>query len=594
MSAPSTAPRQGLLLLGGIGLCALAIVALVRTSNAHEKVLFVNALESEVTVTAGSEQFTLAANDHLLRPMPVGPLEVDVRNATGTLAHETVFVTDEGGLFVYNLLGAAPLYSTTIRYSRTQAPDTAPEAQPLPLAGQVFQRVGHIDYVLTDPPESMSIRREEGGSTTRTHLGRFPGGWTTTFGWLMESRHIAEANQMAEALWRALPETRSVEEAAFVSRLSLAHTEGPLASVAVARAWRDAHQDDLTAHRLWANEMRRAGRNDEVRAYYAAALKREPGSLAMGVMLARLEPAPEATARLESLMRDHPGEPLPRQALAMRYVRQQRWADALPLLEAMEQQDSDYGRFLDTHAETLVALGRREDAARKVSERLLKEGAEKDAASPDDVLLYAKLVGHSSQEGMKNSVMRQLITRASKEPADAAVREWIAASLGEPVDPTELRKVPPDNALAAATRVLMALAEEPEFAARACAHVEFKVFRRIGSEAALLLAAEFERLGDSALAARTLDVSSVELGFGELRDVVHGKLPVESLSTLDGGERAALSLVLARRLDAQGVDSKAAYARVKREALLPGPVTIALERWTRPKPSRAVAGDTVP
>ncbi|TSC32204.1 hypothetical protein [Corallococcus sp. Z5C101001] len=594
MSAPSTSPRLGLLLLGGIGLCSLAFVAVVRLSMAYEKVLFVNGLDSEVTVSAGGKRFTLDANGHRLRRLPVGPLEVDVRNATGPLAHETVFVTDEGGLFIYNLLGAAPLYSTTVRYSRTQDSNGAPDSQPLSLGGKVFQRVGQFDYVLTDPPERMSVRSESGRSITRTHLGRFPGGWTTTFGMLMDSRQTAEANQLAEALWRALPETRSAEEAAFVSRLSLARKEGLLASVAVSRAWRDAHRDDLTAHRLWASEMRRAERNDEVRAYYVAELEREPGAVVMAIMLSRYEPAGEGTKRLEALMRDHPGEPLPRKALALRYVRQQRWADALPLLEAMEQQDSDYALVLDMHAETLVALGRREEAARKVSERLLKAGAKDDTVNPDDVLLYAKLVGGSSQKGKKNAVMRQLITWASKKPADAVVSEWVAASLGEPVVSPESSNAPSDNVLAAATRVLMALAEEPKVAARDCADIEFSVFRRMGTDATLLLAAESERLGDSALAARILDVSAVEMGFGELQDVVHGKLPLESLPTLDWGERAALSLVVARRLDAEGVDSKAAYARVKREALLPGPVTAALEHWARPKPSSAVAGDTEP
>ncbi|GMT97085.1 hypothetical protein KH5H1_12040 [Corallococcus caeni] len=593
MSAPSTSRRQGVLLLGGIGVCALAIVAGARSLNAHEQVLFVNALDLPVTVTAGDEHFTLAANDHLSRPMPIGPLDVDIQGEKGPLAHETVFVTDEGGLFVYNVLGAAPLYRTTVTYSRS-APSTQPDSTPLALAGTTFQRVGPIHYVLTDPPERLTMRKEDGNSTVRTHLGQAPGGWTTSYGWLMSLHRTADAARLAEGLWQALPETPAARNAAVAARMVVARGEGLLASLAAARAQRDAHPDDVDAQRMWMHDMRRAGRNDEVRAYLQAAIEREPGSVAMASLLARTEPEPRGTERLEALLRNHPGDPLPRRALAVRYVRQQRWAEALPLLDAMEQGDPEYSRFQDTHAEALVALGRRDEAVRRLSERLLPLADKEDGLDLDDVLLYAKLVGHASQMGTKNEVMRRLIENVQKDRPDGSVGEWLAASLGHHVDAAKLRAVPADHPLAVATRVLMALAEEPEFAARASANADFLGFRHIDTETGMLLAAEFERLGDPALAVRMLDSSGVELGYGELRDVLSGKLPVESITTLDWGERAALHLVLARQLDARGADSKAVYARVKKELLLPGAVTIALQSWDRPKPSNAVAGDTVP
>ncbi|NOK11889.1 tetratricopeptide repeat protein [Corallococcus exercitus] len=593
MSAPSTSSRQGRLLLGGIGVCAVAIVGAARLFTAHEQVLFVNALDTSVTVTAGGEQFSLVANEHRVLKMPIGPMDVDVRSEAATLAHETVFVTDEGGLFVYNVLGAAPLFMTTVRYERDDAPVSSSEPSTLVVAGTPFLRVGRIDYVLTDPPQRIEMRKEDGQYTTRLHLGQAPGGWASSYGWLMTNHQPAKAARLSEAILRALPETPGVENAAFVSRMVLAREEGLLASLAITRAERDAHPDNADAQRTWMRDMRRAGRNEEVRAYYQAELERHPDSLVMAVLLARVEPEPGGTARLEALVRSHPGELLPRRALAVRYARQQRWADALPLLDAMEQGDPDYARYQETHAEVLVALGRRAEAARRLSERLLQAGAENEPPELADVQLYAKLVGHASQDGQENAAMRQLIAWAQKDRPEGQVARWLAASLGQAPEADESR-TPPDDSVATAVRVMLALAEEPEFAARAAAHVDFLTFRHVGTEAGMLLAAEFERLGDAALAARTLDVSGVELDYGELQDVLSGKLPVESLTTLDWGERAALHLVLARQLDARGGDSKAAYARVKKELLLPGAVTIALQKWDRPKPSGAVAGDTVP
>ncbi|WP_223636668.1 M48 family metallopeptidase [Corallococcus sp. EGB] len=593
MSAPSTSPRQGWLLLAGISVCALAIVAGAHSLKGHEQVLFVNALPMPVSVTAGEERFTLAANGHLSRPMPVGPLEVDIRNDQRTLAHETVFVTDEGGLFVYNVLGAAPLYTTTVTYTRFN-PNTQPESTPRALAGTTFARVGHIDYVLTPPPERLSIRKEEGNSISRTHLGQAEDGWTMSYNWLMSLHRAADAARLAEAIEQAMPEAPGVAKAAMAGRIVVAREEGLLASVATSRAERNAHPDDVDMNRMWMHDMRRAGRNGEVRAYYQAALEREPGSVMKAVLLARVEPVSEGTERLEALLRNHPGEWMVRRALAVSYVRQQRWAEALPLLDALEQGDPEYSRYQDTHAETLVALGRREEATRRLSQQLLLLAEQKNALDLDAVLLFARLVGHASEQGTKNEVMRQVIEAVQKNEPEGSVREWLAASLGHHVDATKLRAVPADHSLAVATRVLMALAEGPEFAARASVNADFLGFRHLDKEAGTLLAAEFERLGDAALAAKVLDASSVELGYGELLDVLSGKLPVESLKTLDWGERAALHLVLARQLDAQGKDSKAAYALVKKEALLPGAVTIALLNWDRPKPSKAVVRDTAP
>ncbi|MBN9683214.1 MULTISPECIES: tetratricopeptide repeat protein [unclassified Corallococcus] len=590
MSAPSTSPRRGWLLLGGIGVCALGIVGATRSLNADAEVLFVNALETKVTVIAGQERFTLAADAHTKRRLPIGELDVDIQGEKGSLTHETVFVTDEGGLFVYNVLGVAPLYSSSVTYTlnKTNTQEVAPRA----LAGTTFQHLGRIDYVLTSPPERLSMRKEEGRSTTRIHLGQAKGGWKTSFGWLMSLHRTADATRLVDGLWKALPETPDAENAVVTARMVLAREEGLLASLAMARAQRDAHPDDVDSNRLWVYDMRRAGRQDEVRAWYQAALDREPGSVSNAVFLSRVEPEPGATERLEKLVSDHPGDPLPLRTLATLHQRRQRWAEALPLLEAMEQSDPEYRDYQGGHADTLVALGRRKEAVRKLSEHLLQD-AEQEELELTNVRLYAKLVGHAAQDGTANAVMRQLVEAAQKNEPEGLVGEWLAASLGQRVDATKLQAAPQGHPLAIATRVLMALAEEPEFAARAVAPVDLLSFRHIGVEAGLLLAAEFERQGDPALAVKMLDASRANVAYGELQDVLSGKLPVESL-TLDWEERAALRLVLARQLDARGQDSRAAYARAKKEALLPGPVTIALEHWTRPKPSGAVAGDSVP
>lgn len=588
MSTPSNSPRRRILLLGGVGAAAIALVGGGRFIVEHERVLFLNGLDVPVQVAADGAHFELPPGGSDERMLRAGLHEVDVRAGEARLAHDTLYVSPSGGLHVYNVLGAAPLYRQTITYSSSPQSDDESAPPVLPLAGKPFLLLGHVDFVLTDPPERIEMKSSDHGTTSRTRLAVLSGGWRMSIPWLIGTHHPAEAARLTQALMHALPGTPELEALAATSTMANEHLEGSFATVAAARAWRDAQPDSDEAHRLWIRQMRRTGRNEEARAYYAAALAREPGSPRLATMLARTEPGPEATARLEALWKEHPDDPRVRWGLVIRYEREQRWKEALALLEAMEKGDPRYPVFRETHARALVALGRREEATRRVAEQLLADGAERPGW--DDVLLYARLFGRSTSEA--EAPLQKLIDSATQGEGEV-LRTWLAASLGESV----ARRAPAGSeqtVLPMAMRVLTSIIQGPEAAARVCANVERAVFGHVGTEAGVLLAGEFERLGDAALAARTLAASDVALSYGELRDVVRGTRTADSLEALDLPERAALSLVVARRLEASGANADKAYALVKQEAQLPGPVSAALEHWPRPGASQKRAGATEP
>ncbi|GHG64202.1 hypothetical protein [Comamonas sp. JC664] len=593
MSAPSTSVRRGLVFLAIILGCALAVVAMLRNAASVQEVVFVNGLDFTVQVSAGSERFPLKRNEHRVRAFPEGALDITVTRDGVPLAQDMVLLPEGGGHFVYNVLGAAPLYVSNVVYSRNA--NAAPEPEPRPLLGTPFERVSRVDFVLTEPPSRISMSKNSRGAVTRVRLGRIDGDWVTRFNWLMTSGHTAEAHRLADTLARALPDMKEAKELALFSRMSLDDGEGSHAVVATARDWRDANPDSLDAHRLWAYQMRRAGRLDEVRAHYTAELASHPDSVLMAILLARTEPGREALARVEALYRAHPDDLRVRRALAMFYVREQQWAEALPLFTALASDDPEYmERYADAHDEVLVGLGRREEAEKRAAERLPPF----DAKTPtpwNELLQLARFRGKLALTGA-NSPLKQYVSHVAVEDKviGALLRTWLAASMGEHVSGDDLRMVPAELPRRSAAVILAALQEGPEAAAGPIASADTRAFHFMGSEVGILLAAEFERLGDSALAARTLDVSRAELGFAELQDVVRGTRDVDSLVSLRGEERAALLLVVARRQDAQGVRSTETYARVKKLAPLPGAVTIALSKWPRPKPVGAVAGAPVP
>ena len=315
----------------------------------------------------------------------------------------------------------------------------------------------------------------------------------------------------------------------------------------------------------------------------------------MAILLARTETGREARGRLEALHRAHPDDLMVRRALAMLYVREQLWAEALPLFTALAGDDPEYAeRYADAHDEVLVGLGRREEAEQRAVARI--PSVEAKTPTPwNELLHFARLRGKLVLAGASSPLKHYVSHVAVEDPVTGALlRTWLAASMGEDVSDADLRGVPVEIPRRSAAVILAALQAGPEAAVGPSANADMRAFQFMGSEVGILLAAEFERLGDSALAARTLDVSRAELGFAELQDVVNGARDVDSVATMRSEERAALLLAVARRQDAQGVRSTETYARVKKLALLPGAVTIALAKWPRPKPGGAVAGAAVP
>ncbi|RKG77367.1 tetratricopeptide repeat protein [Corallococcus terminator] len=580
-----------LLLLLAVVVLPLVLVLQAPGVTRSETVYFVNGLDVPVQIVAGDNRFDVPAEGRIKREIRQGLVDVDVSVKGAPLSHDTVYVTGDKDVRVYNVLGAAPLFTAAVHYTSSKNPRDS-GVVPQPFAGATFQEFEDVDYTFTDPPQTLSTERKH-GVITKTQLGVLPGGWKMTLRFLLARERVADAGRVAQALLRATPDAPELMEATSVAMLALEQSEGVLASTAVAREWRDAHPDDFNAHRYWARQMRRAGRNEEARAHYAKALSREPDSVLLAMMLARTEPGPQGTARLEALRRAHPESSLPRWGLAVRYTRERRWAEALVVLDAMEQDEPLYEVFLEAHVRVLAALGRREEALRRLSKRLLE--TENRSIDGADVLLYARLLGHSTRKGDSGD-LEKLIARGMNGRDEDVLRTWLQASLGE----TEVRALPPDSApndpAVVAVRILTALAKGPEAAAPLYATATVASFSRVGTEAEILLAAEFERLGDSALAARALASSGLELSFEELRDAVHGARTVESLDTLDENEKAALHLVVARRLAASGANANAdkAYALARQGARLPGPVATALARWPVPVASGSVVGVGTP
>ncbi|RKH00801.1 hypothetical protein D7X74_38305 [Corallococcus sp. CA047B] len=589
--SPTSLWSDVLVILGMVGL-PLVLVLMGPGVKRSESVHFVNGLDVPVQIVAGDNRFDVPAEGRIKREIRRGLVDVDVSAKGVSLVHDTLYVSGDKDVRVYNVLGAAPLFMDAVRYTSSSAKNVnAPERFPQPLGGTTFQEFDHVDYAFVEPPRSLSVDERQSGSISRSHLGVLPGGWKMTLRFLLAGNRPAEAGRVAQAVLRARPDAPELSEAASLGMMALEQTEGVLAATAIAREWRDANLEDFDAHRLWARQMRRTGRNEETRAYYARALSQAPDSMLLATMLARTEPGPEATARLETLRRAHPESPLPRWGLSLRYLRENRWAEALVLLDAMEQEETHYDIFLEEHLRALTALGRREEAVKRFSQRLFED--EKASVGWRDVLLYARLLGRGPNDaGAKD--LQKLIARAVEGRSEELLRAWLEASLGE----SKVRALPAgldvNNASVVAVRVLTALAKSPESAARVCATANRAGFSQVGTEAGLLLAGEFERLGDSALAAKTLEATGLELTFEELRDTVHGARTVESLAALDGAERAALHLVVARRLEARGANAQKAYALARQEAVLPGPVTTALARWPVPVASGSVAGVGTP
>jgi hypothetical protein len=565
--------------LGGTALGVLLFGGLFFGTCDLQGVHFVNALEVPVDVLVdGSRALSLEPGVHKERSFTSGPHHIEVKTRDGRSVEQAdLFVhTGESRAVVWNVLGAAPLYLQTHLYARSgglgrsNGPPTVTH-----YAGTRLVDQPNVEYVFTSAPSSISTKDKSGRAITRLSLNLAEGGWRTSARLLEDQRKFAELAGVAEGILQVEPRS---EEALTAALTGWYHAHGPEAALSFLRRVRDAQPDWFTPTERTVHLSLVLGQREALRQSLAANAEKVPEGDVTLAFLAKVEPPEAGRARLEAVLAKNPEDAFFQAEVArLRFVTG-RYDEAV----ALNDKRFGPGRPVDegalsAHLRSMVALGLASDALKLAAQ----VGDKAPTVSWRFAVLYGQLASFVPKEQWPRPV-QHFVEKANGNRTDRGLRLWMKALLGEELSATELRDVPDEDVRKALT-LIRAAWSDPELAWKECRNASPRALAMLDTTTALLLAAEFERAGDAALAGQLFGALALEvpLSRAELRRAVFEPEGLALLAHLDPEWRAAVTLARARRLDALGEDSREVYAQVLADDLLQAQVTSALRRWNR-------------
>lgn len=571
------APKNARLTLAGTALCALLLGGLLFAVSEEQTVYFVNALDLPVVVTVdGGRTHTVLAGGRVSQSLTSGVHHVEVKTAEGqALEQGSLYVKSSSDrAVVWNVLGAAPLYVQSHVYTRHSKQSARPSL--LTYAGARLVDRENVDYLFSNPPSSISTKDNSGRAIVKLQLAMAPGGWRTSLNILEGDGSYALLAKLGEALLQVDPR----QQDAFDAALKGWHrAEGTEAALGFLRRTMKAHPGMLTAHAHYQQLLQSLGQREHLRSFYGGLVEKSPEAALLQYFLAQVEPPAEGLARLEKLVEQHPGETLYRRERARLRFLTGRYADAVADYDAaVDAEQPVEPHAASAYVRSLLAL-EQAPAALAMAARFGEAGPKMDWRL---ALLYGR-VGRFVAKNDWPKGLDFFVNRASAGRSDRVVSIWIAARLGEEVSEEDLRSLPSEE-MRQAIVIHGTAWMSVEDAWMACSTASPSALEMLDTTTALLLAAEFERAGDTVLAGRLFDTLAlhVPLSREELRAAVFAPGGEAVLAHLDPEWRAAVRVARARRMDSQGLDSRATYAAVVRDDLFRGLVSRASRKWTRP------------
>ncbi len=125
-----------------------------------------NGLGTPVQIALGGKSVSVPAFGNTTAEIePAGQLSINAKNARGqTIESFTADASSLGGKYIYNVGGGSPLIEWTAAYGTQNT--AAPRKQ-----GALRWQQSSVDYLFTAPPESISGRRNDGGTTRQVLEG---------------------------------------------------------------------------------------------------------------------------------------------------------------------------------------------------------------------------------------------------------------------------------------------------------------------------------------------------------------------------------------------------------------------------------------
>lgn len=566
--------RRGLVVIT-LAATFLAVLSL-RIDSHYREIRFVNGLDIPVRVSLGrANVFFVAAQGRVPRRLGRGVYPVTVFTRDGEiLDKDSIQIPEQADTLIYNILGAAPLYAeqlTPPSPSGTSAPPPTSASPPVEqYAGQRLIARQAIDYLFETPPEGAGGAHQRGPAVW--HLDVAPGGWPTALQVLAADR-LAEAAALAERIYRAEP---SFEPAMQYASYFIGEARGPEALLGFAREVVAKHPDSVEAHRVYQQAMLLAGRHAECLAEYRALHERKPDSPMMGYLRARIERPAEALPLIGDLVKRFPEDPNLRRALAALLLGQRQFVEAVPhFMKYKALAPQDRRPVLEPLARALVATGRAAEAAQEVRQFI----DEQATGDPELSVLYARVARLAGDEApLPPDHYFGATSDAHRYPSHL----WYTCLVEGQAAPPEALSAVVDTRLRALLALECTAWHDLDRALETVRKAPIELVNQLDSSVVLLFAGELGRRGDIQSAGRLLDhLTDLSIDRATLKARVLTSGSAVDPDDLDLEYQAALALIAGRRATSPAERARL-YQAARRDDILRGSVTLALEHWPPP------------
>jgi hypothetical protein len=551
---------------------ALSVIALVATGAArafhasrYRDVYVANGFEEPLTVTLGGTTQEVPSRQVLSITVPMGTQPVRAVTRGGAEVDATELnVTSHPGVLAWNIAGAMPLYLARVVYTERPNPDASGE-KPTVFCGQRVVELGEVDYVLTEPPESLSIPKGS-SHVARSHLGiavPTEPPLQVCFSYLAANDQSGKALPFTEAAARV--SGWAGEEAG--RALQAAMAVGPAETARVAKAWRDAHPDDSDTHRTYQWAAQRNGQLEAITAEYAERARAAPDSSTAQYLHARLLRGGEGLRSMEQLVAR-----FPRDINVLRAVTHGRylagdWTGTTQSWERLRaENEKEAAEVLEAQTTALVALGRPAEALELLKQVFKSDNPRTRAQSAE---LYA-LVAARSGQGQPDALVAALESEGKGEGEERF--DWLRVRARLPVK--EEPELP-------GTRLMQLIGKDPKAALAMAPRVAMFELVRLSGEGWALAYGEAVRTGaadsERALAgAPFLQPEDME-GF---RRFILGESGSLDTTELTPDLRAAAYFLRSRNTALPEGERKRLVEQARQEDWLHGPVSEAISSWS--------------
>ncbi|MCP3103215.1 hypothetical protein LZ198_30475 [Myxococcus sp. K15C18031901] len=551
-------------------LVSLAVMALVvggagqaLHASRYREVHLGNAFAQPLEVTLGGVSRTVAAGAVTTLTVPVGRqhgravsqsgMEVDVVDLD---------VQPGGGLLMWNIAGGMPVLLAQVLYA---SPEELKEDGPAPtvFCGQQVIQLGDVDYLFTDPPESLSMREDQGRMVkSLVKVARKEGDLLSTcFVYLGAWNRLGEALPFTEAAARLSGWAESESQRAVRAASSRSSGE----AVRISRAMRDAKPEALDWHRTyqWAVEM--DGGREALLSEYESRASKAPESPDAQYLYVRLKRGPEGSLATEMMAKRFPEHAeLLRSVVHRRYLAGS-WEGTREGWERLVALDETAAlEVLEEAMTAFVALGREAEALARLTRMF--DGAREARVRSQIAEVYALVAA-----------------RTGRRDADALVAKFEAEEKGERLDWLRARahlQVTSDSATSG-VRLMAVVGRSPTDALRAAESVSDLEMSILSEGAWALAYTESVRIGASecqrSLERFPLIAPSQR---ADLQRFIQGELASLESSELSWEIRAAAAFVRSRDAKLPEAERKRWVEQARKADWFHGVVSEAITSWT--------------